>query len=121
MEGESVHELAVTRDIVKVVERNARAQGASRVLRVRLVVGKMRNFEREWVQKYFDRFAKGTVAEGAQLEIDYVPIVFYCNACGATFQMKFGTLQRLVCTECGSDDYNMITGGELLIKEMEIA
>ena len=116
-----MHELAVTRNIVDVVVRNAQAQGATRVVRVRLIVGKMRNFERNWAQNYFDRFAKDTVAEGAQLEIDYVPIVFYCNACGATFQIQMGTGQRMHCTECGSDDYNMITGGELLIKEMEIA
>jgi hydrogenase nickel incorporation protein HypA/HybF len=115
-----MHELAVTRNIVDIVVRNATSGGARRVVRVHLVVGKMRNFEREWVQKYFDRFAKGTIAEGAQLEIDYVPIVFYCNGCGATFQMEFGTGQRLRCVECGSDDYNMITGGELLIKDMEV-
>lgn len=116
-----MHELAVTRNIVDVVVRNATSQGASRVLRVKLIVGKMRNFEREWVQRYFDRCAKGTVAEGAQLDIEYVPIVFYCNSCGATFQLKMGTMQRMRCAECGSDDYNMITGGELLIKEMEVA
>ena len=80
-----MHELAVTRNIVDVVVRNATGQGARRVVRVRLVVGKMRNFEREWVQKYFDRFAKDTIAEGAQLDIEYVPIVFYCDACGTTF------------------------------------
>ena len=115
-----MHELAVTRNIVDVVVRNATAQGARRVVRVRLIVGKMRNFEREWVQKYFDRFARGTIAEGAQLDIDYVPIVFYCNSCGATFQITFGTGERFHCVECGSDDYNMVTGGELMIKEMEV-
>lgn len=116
-----MHELAVTRNIVDIVVRNAQAQGARRVVRVHLVVGKMRNFEREWVQRYFDRLARGTVAQGARLDIDYVPIVFYCNHCGATFQMELGTGNRLHCVECGSDDYNMVTGGELMIKEMEIA
>lgn len=115
-----MHELAVTKNIVEVVVRKAQEQGASRVVSVRLIVGKMRNFEREWVQRYFDRFAKGTLAEGAVLEIDYVPIVFYCHDCGATFQLEMGTGQRMRCASCGSDDYNMVTGGELLIKEMEV-
>lgn len=116
-----MHELAVTQSIVDVVVRHATAQDARRVVRVRLIVGKTRNFEREWVQRYFDRFAKGTIAEGARVEIDYVPITFYCNGCGATFQMEFGTGKRLHCVECESDDYNMVTGDELLIKEMEVA
>ena len=117
----TMHELAVTRNIVEVVVRNAEAQGAHRVLRVHLVVGKMRNFEREWVQKYFDRFAKDTIAEGAQLDITYVPIVFYCNACGETFPHQPDIGMRMKCPGCGGSDYNMVTGGELLIKEMEIA
>lgn len=116
-----MHELAVTRNIVDIVLRTAHEQKAHRVLRVHLVVGKMRNFERDWVQRYYDRLAKGTVAAGARVDIDYVPIVFYCNDCGATFQMELGTGARLHCVACGGDDYNMITGGELMIKDIEIA
>ena len=115
-----MHELAVTRNIVEVVVRNAAEQGARRVVRVRLIVGKMRNFEQKWVQNYFDRFAKDTIAEGAQLDIEYVPIVFYCNACGETFPLEPGIGLRMKCPGCGGDDYNMITGGELMIKEMEV-
>ena len=98
-----MHELAVTRNIVDVVVRNAVGQGARRVVRVRLIVGKMRNFEREWVQNYFDRFARGTVAEGAQLQIDYVPIVFYCDACGTTFPLEPGIGMRMKCHACALD------------------
>ena len=115
-----MHELAVTRNIVDVVVRNATGQGARRVVRVRLVVGKMRNFEREWVQKYFDRFAKDTSAEGAQLDIEYVPIVFYCDACGTTFPLEPGIGMRMKGPGCGGDDYRMLTGGELMIQEMEV-
>ena len=115
-----MHELAVTRDIVEVVVRNAQAQGAKRIVRVKLIVGMMRNFEQKWVQNYFDRFAKGTIAEGAQLDIEYVPIVFYCNACGETFALEPEIGMRMKCPGCNGDDYNMITGGELTIKEMEV-
>ena len=115
-----MHELAVTRNIVDVVVRNAETQGAQRIVRVRLIVGKMRNFEQKWVQNYCDRFAKGTIAEGAQLDIEYVPIVFYCNACGETFPLEPSIGLRMKCPGCGSHEYNMITGGELMIKEMEV-
>ena len=115
-----MHELAVTRNIVDVVVRNAQSQGAKRVVRVKLIVGKMRNFEQKWVQNYFDRFAKGTIAEGAQLEIEYVPIVFYCNACGETFPLEPGIGLRMKCPGCNGSEYSMITGGELTIREMEV-
>ena len=64
-----MHELGVTRSIVDVVLRNAQAQQAKQVLSVSLVIGEMRNLEEEWVQRYFDRCAKGTLAEGAKIKI----------------------------------------------------
>ncbi|MGI6591311.1 MAG: hydrogenase maturation nickel metallochaperone HypA [Eggerthellaceae bacterium] len=116
-----MHELAVTRSIVDIVVRNAAAQEAKRVLQVHLIVGKVRNFEQVWVQRYFDRFSKGTIAEGARIAIDYVPIAFYCHACGETFTFELGHDQEVCCPACGSTDYEMVTGGELMIKEIEVA
>lgn len=84
-----MHELGVTRSIVDVVLRNAQAQQAKRVLSVSLVIGEMRNLEEEWVQRYFDRCAKGALAEGAKIKIQKVPMAFYCNDCGSTFQLAW--------------------------------
>lgn len=115
-----MHELGVTRSITDVVIRHAESQGAQKVLTVNLVIGKMRNLETEWVQRYFDRCSKGTIAQGAQIFIERVPIVFYCNSCGVTFQLEMGRDRHMCCPDCHSDDYDMITGGELLIKSIEI-
>lgn len=115
-----MHELGVTRSITDVVIRHAQSQGAKRVLNINLVIGEMRNLETEWVQRYFDRCAKDTLAEGAQIHIERVPIAFYCNSCGVTFQLDLGHDRHMCCPECLSEDYDMITGGELLIKSIEI-
>ena len=115
-----MHELGVTRSIVDVVLRNACAQQAKQVLSVSLVIGEMRNLEEEWVQRYFDRCAKGTLAEGAKIKIQKVPMAFYCNDCGSTFQLAMGSDRHMCCPDCGSENYDMVTGGELLIKEIEI-
>lgn len=115
-----MHELGVTRSIVDVVLRNACAQQAKQVLSVSLVIGEMRNLEEEWVQRYFDRCAKDTLAEGAKIKIQKVPMAFYCNNCGSTFQLAMGSDRHMCCPDCGSENYDMVTGGELLIKEIEI-
>lgn len=115
-----MHELGVTKSIVEVVLRHAEAQGATGVRAVNLVIGEMRNLDEEWVQRYFDRCAEGTIAQGAKVSITKVPIAFYCSACGATFQLPMGSDKHMCCTECGSEEYDMITGGELLIKSIEV-
>ena len=100
-----MHELGVTKSIVEVVVRHAERQSANQV---------------QWVQRYFDRCAEGTIAEGAHVSITKVPMAFYCSACGATFQLPMGSDQHMCCSECGSEDYDMITGGELLIQSIEV-
>ena len=64
--------------------------------------------------------AKGTLAEGAKIKIQKVPMAFYCNDCGSTFQLAMGSDRHMCCPDCGSENYDMVTGGELLIKEIEI-
>lgn len=94
-----MHELGITRSIVDVVLRNAQAQQAKQVLSVSLVIGEMRNLEEEWVQRYFDRCAKGTLAEGAKIKIQKVPMAFYCNDCGSTFQLAMGSDRHMCCPD----------------------
>lgn len=115
-----MHELGVTRSIVDVVLRYAQGRHARRVVYVDLLIGQMRNLETEWVQRYFDRCAAGTVAEGATVRIQSVPMAFYCSSCGATFQLDMGHDRHMCCPECQSESYDMITGGELSIKQIEI-
>ena len=91
-----MHELGVTRSIVDVVLRNACSQQAKQVLSVSLVIGEMRNLEEEWVQRYFDRCAKGTLAEGAKIKIQKVPMAFYCNDCGGDLPACHGQRQAYV-------------------------
>jgi|GEM_PF-4951346 len=57
------------------------------------------------------RCAKGTIAEGAAVHIECVPITFYCGECGATFAWELGNDRHLSCPAYGSADYRMITGG----------
>lgn len=118
-----MHELGVVRSIYDIVMDNAKAQHAGKVVSVNLVIGKVRNLERYWVQKYFDQCADGSIAEGAMVNIDYVPITFYCRDCGETYarsahEIAHGHLQ---CPKCGASNAKMLTGGELLIKSIEVA
>ena len=63
----------------------------------------------------FDVCAKGTVVEGAQLEILEIAGLAICRQCRAevVLQQLFGR-----CA-CGSNDLEQIAGSELKVKEME--
>ncbi len=115
-----MHELGVTKTIVETVLKHAMAQGATRVTRVNLIVGDMRNLEEEWVTRYFQRIAKGSIAQDAIVHITYVPIAFYCNSCQETFTLDVHANERMHCPICASTDFSMITGKELTISSIEV-
>jgi hydrogenase nickel incorporation protein HypA/HybF len=115
-----MHELGVTKNIVEAVLKHAKAAGASEVISVNLLVGDMRNLEEVWLTRYFQRIAKGTIAQNAQINITYVPIAFYCNTCHATFTLDVHSNRKMFCPECQSDQFSMITGKELTIQSLEL-
>ncbi|MCU0533524.1 MAG: hydrogenase maturation nickel metallochaperone HypA [Hydrococcus sp. Prado102] len=65
----------------------------------------------------FDVCCKGTVLEGANLEIIEIPGLASCCNCGAKINLDrpFG-----ICDRCGSVELKIIQGQELKIKSMEI-
>ncbi len=66
-----MHELAAAQDVLKVVLEAAEAERARRVTAVSLKVGRL--YVVEQIESLFAALARGTVAEGAKLEIESVP------------------------------------------------
>jgi hydrogenase nickel incorporation protein HypA/HybF len=107
-----MHELGVTRNIVSIVADHARGRPVKRVV---LEVGRLAGVMTDAIAFCFDVVAKGTVLDGAVLEIVCVEARAKCRACGREFAQK--TL--FTPCHCGSRDFNRLTGEELNIKEYE--
>jgi len=65
-----VHERALMRDVVRRVELEAAAAGASRVTRVRVRLGALSHFTPGHFREHFADAARGTIAEGARVEAE---------------------------------------------------
>ncbi len=106
-----MHELSLTRNIVSIVSE--KAHGA-KVTQVTLEIGKFSAVLPDALRFCFDLVTKGTVAEGATLEIIETPGTGECHACGAQFTLT----QMFDPCPCGSNDISRCTGSELNIKQM---
>ncbi len=115
-----MHELPVTGEILKIVLKHAGLNAVSRVMTVHLQVGKLSDLEDEWIQRYFDYLSKGTVAEGAKLIIERMPIVIRCQSCSTSYEAEASKLADLVCPQCGGKDGELVSGREYRIKDMEV-
>jgi hydrogenase nickel incorporation protein HypA/HybF len=114
-----MHELPVTESILKIVLKHAQASGVRKVRTIRLKVGKISDLEDEWIQRYFDYLSKGTVAEGARLEIERAPIVMQCNACSESYEVEAAKIGDLPCPACGRKGGTLRSGREYTVKDME--
>jgi hydrogenase nickel incorporation protein HypA/HybF len=108
-----MHELAITESMVATV---AERVGATRVARVRLQVGALAGVVPHALRFCFEICARGTVLEGATLEIDEIPARGSCRQCGA--EIAIGSFLD-VCG-CGSGDLDLFAGQELRIKDVEV-
>jgi hydrogenase nickel incorporation protein HypA/HybF len=63
-----VHERALISDLVRKVEDVARVEGAERVTRVEVRFGTLSHFTPAHFRDHFEDAARGTVAEGADVD-----------------------------------------------------
>jgi hydrogenase nickel incorporation protein HypA/HybF len=90
------------------------------VMVIHLQIGKLSDLEDEWVQRYFDYLSKGTVAQGAKLQIERTPIMLQCNRCATSYEVEITNMSDAVCPGCRKKDSKLISGREYHIKDMEV-
>lgn len=116
-----MHELSVTEKILDIVVKHAEKNRVSRIVSITLHIGELSDLEKEWVQHYFDYLSEDTVAAGAELKIEKIPIVLKCNKCGETLRVCKDQLGGTDCPGCGiSGDFSLVSGREYYIKKMEV-
>ncbi|MEA3408241.1 MAG: hydrogenase maturation nickel metallochaperone HypA [Chloroflexota bacterium] len=113
-----MHELAVTENILEIVGRHARAAEAERVLRIHLVIGELSSIVDDCVQFYFDYLSEDSIAEGANLVFERVPITLRCGACGHEWQP--GDAADWTCPACGLARAGVTAGREFYVDSIEV-
>jgi hydrogenase nickel incorporation protein HypA/HybF len=115
-----MHELAIMADILKIVLDYAEKNDARRVISVKLKVGEMTDLEDTWMQRYFDHLTENTIAGGAKLNLERLPIVFTCKTCATPFAVEKNQWDRAVCIKCGSKDLLLTSGNSFYLDSIEV-
>jgi hydrogenase nickel incorporation protein HypA/HybF len=116
-----MHELSVTESILKIVLKHAQENKAEKVLTIGLKIGELSELVGECIQHYFDYLSKGTIAEGAVLEIERAPIIFDCTECKNTFQVSLSDTRDFTCPQCHGAKVTLVSGREFYIKDITIS
>jgi hydrogenase nickel incorporation protein HypA/HybF len=104
-----VHELSLASAVVDTVERHAEGH-AVRVITMR--VGTLRQVVPDSLELYVELVGRGTVCEGARLELEIVPARLAC--CGAEWEPP-----SFRCPTCGGGG-EVVSGDEFLVESIQI-
>ena len=112
-----MHEMSLTESVIGIIEAEARRQVFSCVRSVVLEIGTLSCAEPESMRFCFEVVSRGTIADGAQLEIVRVPGAGWCIDCSRTVELR----ERFDdCPQCGGRRVQMTGGDELRIRELEV-
>jgi len=64
-----MHESGIVEELVHELEKVARANGGTRVVKVEVGIGELAGFSREHFEEHFRVAAAGSIADGAALEM----------------------------------------------------
>lgn len=109
-----VHELSICTSLASIVEQHAAGRRVERVL---LDVGHLRQVVPETLRYSWEVVVDGTPLAGSVLEINHIPAVLACRACGARTTIDVPVFR----CPCGSIDVDVTSGQELLVRSLELS
>jgi hydrogenase nickel incorporation protein HypA/HybF len=112
-----MHELGITENILNITLDKANEGQATKILKINLVIGELSGFVADCIQFYFDTLSKDTIAQGAALHFETVPVEMRCRNCSTVFRPQ-DTLWS--CPKCGSQSVEISKGRELYIESVEV-
>lgn len=112
-----MHELAICQGMLAQVATIAAQHHAVAVAAIHLRIGPLSGVEPQLLNQAFPLASAGTVAAGARLVVEALPVVVRCRRCGAESEAP---PNRLLCAECGDWNTELMKGDELLLASVEL-
>ena len=112
-----MHELGTISYVIDTVEKLAVENQLTKIGSVTLEVGEVSGIVPRFLTDYWEYAKKKTTfLQDAELKIETIHAVTYCQDCGQTYP----TLEYAkICPHCQSGNTFLITGNEYNIKEIE--
>lgn len=109
-----MHELSLSSAIVNTVTKHADGR---QVTLVSLRVGALRQVVPGTLQFYFEFVSRGTICEGARLELELVEARLRCRDCAHEWRIE---LPAFRCSACGGSAVEVATGNEFEVESIEV-
>ena len=114
-----MHEVGIIESTLEVIRREAQRHGAAHVHRVVMRVGAISGAEPDALRFAFHAVTPGSIADGAELEIQVVPARVHCRDCQEDFVVEHGFIFQ--CPRCQAICGDIRSGRELELTQLEFS
>jgi hydrogenase nickel incorporation protein HypA/HybF len=111
-----MHELGIINSVFTIIEEVAEENRLINITKVKLKLGQLQQIVPDMLSFAFEAVAKGTKAERAVLDVEYVPIKMKCNQCEHEFIVEEHVY---ICPECSETGLTMLQGMEIILESVE--
>lgn len=113
-----MHELSIAVDLLDAASERVREEGGERILAVYLRVGPLSGVVAAALQSAFEIASAGTLADGAELNVEEVPVILYCATCDG--EKRADDVYAFTCPDCGTPTGDVRAGRELEVRALKI-
>jgi hydrogenase nickel incorporation protein HypA/HybF len=113
-----MHEVSIITQTLEIALENADKQDATKIHRLTMRIGAISGVVPEALNFAFDIVTEGTIAQGAILEIEIIPVVCYCTHCQKEFEPSDLFYQ---CPKCNQLSNKIIAGREIELTSLEVS
>jgi len=112
-----MHELAICQSLMDQVENIALERNALSVTSIVIGIGPLSGVEAQLLKNAYPLASAGTIAEHAELVIEYLPIRVKCTQCDSESD---ALPNKLICKQCGDWRTTLISGDEMMLMSVEL-
>jgi len=110
-----MHEFSIVENMVHTADSFAKDHDIGHVSRLTVQIGELTGVVAEYVRMYYTDLVKGTTLEGSELDVEEIAAEAFCRNCGTVFNP---TETEDHCPECGLENFEILHGKELTVKDM---
>ena len=110
-----MHELGVVIEVVKTLDKIVLENNLTEVESIVLQIGEISSMIPKYIEDCFDVAIDGTQFEQTKLRIEVLRATALCRVCDKVFSLVENEGK---CEFCKSDDWELLSGKEFLIKEI---
>jgi hydrogenase nickel incorporation protein HypA/HybF len=110
-----MHELGVLNSMVHTIEKVVKEEGVTKVEKLVIEVGELSGIVPRYLEQSWPAASYKTFMENTKLELIVVPGIVKCRSCGRVFNAVYSDLK---CPSCEGKDLEILSGDDMIIKEI---